>query len=136
MKYSRVFINSFAYELAPEAISSRDLESRLAPLYQKLRIPMGQLTALTGIEERRWWPKDHRLSDGAIIAAQKSIQETNISIDDFQKHSPILELTPCAEQKQRYICFSMCPPVIYITSFPRKFSYRCFSLLDCLQQNT
>ena len=83
MKYSRVYINSMAYELAPEVVSSKDLESRLAPLYQKLRIPAGQLAALTGIEDRRWWPSDHRLSDGAIEAAKKSIDETGINIDDI-----------------------------------------------------
>ena len=43
MKYSRVFINSLAYELAPEVVTSAALESRLTPLYQKFRIPMGQL---------------------------------------------------------------------------------------------
>ncbi|TEW52952.1 3-oxoacyl-ACP synthase III [Psychromonas algicola] len=83
MKYSRVYINSMAYVLAPEVVSSKDLESRLAPLYQKLRIPAGQLAALTGIEDRRWWPSDHRLSDGAIEAAKKSIDETGINIDDI-----------------------------------------------------
>ena len=83
MKYSHVYINSLAYELAPEVITSRELESKLAPLYTKLRIPMGQLTALTGIEERRWWPKNFRLSDGAITAAQKAITDTNINIDDI-----------------------------------------------------
>ena len=83
MKYSRVYINSMAYELAPEVVSSKDLESRLAPLYQKLRIPAGQLAALTGIEERRWWPSDHRLSDGAIEAAKKSLSETGINVEDI-----------------------------------------------------
>jgi 3-oxoacyl-[acyl-carrier-protein] synthase-3 len=83
MKYSRVFINSLAYELAPHVVSSSDLESRLAPLYKKLRIPMGQLAALTGIDERRWWPTEHRLSDGAIEAAKKSIAETAIDINDI-----------------------------------------------------
>lgn len=83
MKYSRVYINSMAYQLAPEVVSSKDLESRLAPLYQKLRIPTGQLAALTGIEDRRWWPSDHRLSDGAIEAAKKSIDETGININDI-----------------------------------------------------
>ena len=81
MKYTRVFINSLAYELAPEVVTSVELESRLAPLYQKFRIPMGQLAALTGIEERRWWPKDHILSDGAIKAAEKAIAETGISTE-------------------------------------------------------
>ncbi len=83
MKYSRVFINSLAYELAPEVVTSVELESRLTPLYQKYRIPMGQLAALTGIEERRWWPKGHLLSDGALVAARKVIVETGIAVDDL-----------------------------------------------------
>lgn len=83
MKYSNVYINSFAYELAPETVTSKSLELRLAPLYQKLRIPIGQLGALTGIEERRWWPSDHRLSDGAIEAAQKTIAETGVNVNDI-----------------------------------------------------
>lgn len=83
MKYSRVFINSLAYELAPVVVSSSELESRLAPLYQKFRIPMGQLAALTGITERRWWPKGHQLSDGAINAAHKAIAETGIDVAEL-----------------------------------------------------
>ncbi|GIU10310.1 MULTISPECIES: 3-oxoacyl-ACP synthase III [unclassified Shewanella] len=83
MKYSRVFINSMAYELAPEVVSTSELESRLAPLYQKFRIPMGQLATLTGIHERRWWPKGHRLSDGALAAAHKAIDETGVQISDL-----------------------------------------------------
>lgn len=83
MKYSNVYINSLSYELAPHVISSAELESRLAPLYQKLRIPMGQLAALTGIQERRWWPTDHLLSDGAIAAARKTLAETGININDI-----------------------------------------------------
>ncbi len=83
MKYSRVFINSLAYELAPVVVSSSELESRLAPLYQKFRIPMGQLAALTGITERRWWPKGHQLSDGAIKAAHKAIAETGIEVAEL-----------------------------------------------------
>ncbi len=83
MKYSRVFINSLSYELAPEVVSSKDLESRLAPIYQKFRIPVGQLAALTGITERRWWPKGYRLSDGAITAAKKAINETGIDVEEL-----------------------------------------------------
>ncbi|KPU82122.1 3-oxoacyl-ACP synthase [Psychromonas sp. PRT-SC03] len=83
MKYSRVFINSLAYELAPTVIHSSELEARLAPLYKKLHIPMGQLAALTGITERRWWPENHRLSDGAIMATKKSMAETGIDINDI-----------------------------------------------------
>ncbi|NQZ82045.1 MAG: 3-oxoacyl-ACP synthase III [Colwellia sp.] len=97
MKYTRVFINSFAYELAPLVVSSSSLESRLAPLYQKYRIPMGQLAALTGIEERRWWPKEHRLSDGALMAARKAIAETGISVADL---GAVVYTGVCREQHE------------------------------------
>ncbi|MDL1968813.1 MAG: 3-oxoacyl-ACP synthase III, partial [Deltaproteobacteria bacterium] len=36
MLYSKVYINSFGYELAPNVITSEDLEMRLEPLYEKL----------------------------------------------------------------------------------------------------
>ncbi|MGB5445483.1 MAG: 3-oxoacyl-ACP synthase III [Psychromonas sp.] len=97
MKYSNVYINSLSYELAPHVISSAELESRLAPLYQKLRIPMGQLAALTGIQERRWWPTDHILSDGAIAAARKTIAETGININDL---GAVLYTGVCRDQHE------------------------------------
>jgi len=73
MQYTRVHIDALAYELPPVVVSSAELEARLAPVYEALRIPQGQLEGLTGISERRWWPEQHRLSDGAIAAAQKAL---------------------------------------------------------------
>ncbi len=43
------------YELAPVVVSSAELEERIAPVYETLRISPGQVEALTGIVERRWW---------------------------------------------------------------------------------
>lgn len=97
MKYSRVYINNMAYQLAPEMVTSKELESRLAPLYQKLRIPSGQLAALTGIEERRWWPAEHRLSDGAIEAAKKSMNETGI---DAEHIGAVIYTGVCRDQHE------------------------------------
>ena len=39
MKYSRVFIDAIGYELPPVVVTSQELETRLQPLYQALRIP-------------------------------------------------------------------------------------------------
>lgn len=83
MNYSNVFVNSIAYELAPIPVTSASLEARLAPLYEKFRIPSGQLAALTGIEERRWWPSNTLVSDGAIAAAKKAIAETQVDLNDI-----------------------------------------------------
>ncbi|WP_029918088.1 3-oxoacyl-ACP synthase III [Pelobacter seleniigenes] len=83
MKYSRVFIESVGYELAPIVMSSAELEQRLAPVYEKLHIGSGQLEALTGIRERRWWKPNTPVSHGAIAAAKKCLQERNVAPQDI-----------------------------------------------------
>ena len=55
MKYSRVFIDAIGYELPPVVVTTQELEARLRPVYEALRLAEGQLEALTGISERRWW---------------------------------------------------------------------------------
>ena len=83
MNYSKVYIEGLGYTLAPVVVTSEELESRLEPLYEALKIPVGQLEALTGIAERRWWPSDHRLSDGAISAARMSLDESGVGAADL-----------------------------------------------------
>lgn len=83
MKYSRVYIESVGYELAPIVVTSAELEQRLKPMYDALHISPGQLEALTGIRERRWWKPNTPISHGAIAAAKKALQERNLSADDI-----------------------------------------------------
>jgi 3-oxoacyl-[acyl-carrier-protein] synthase-3 len=73
MKYSRVFIEALGYELPPLVVTSAELEERLRPVFDALHIPPGQLEALTGIGERRWWEPGYPLADGAIAAARKAL---------------------------------------------------------------
>lgn len=83
MKYSRVFIESVGYELAPIVVTSTELENRIKPMYDALHIPPGQLEALTGIRERRWWKPGTKVSEGAIAAAKKALRERKISPADI-----------------------------------------------------
>jgi 3-oxoacyl-[acyl-carrier-protein] synthase-3 len=78
MKYSNVYIEAFGYEIAPVVVSSAELESRLAPVYDALHLGPGQLEALTGIVERRWWEEGYRLSDGAAAAAFKALEAAEV----------------------------------------------------------
>src|SRR5262245_1613235 len=84
MKYSRVHIDSIGYELPPVVVTSAELEARLRPVYQALRLPEGQLEALTGIAERRWWEPGYPLSQGAIAAARKVLDASNVRPEDVQ----------------------------------------------------
>ncbi len=79
MRYDDIVIAGIGYELAPNVISSEDLETRLGPVYRKLHIAPGQLAALTGITERRFWDVDFKLSDGAIAAGRKALTAAGIA---------------------------------------------------------
>ncbi|MEZ0228750.1 MAG: 3-oxoacyl-ACP synthase III [Planctomycetota bacterium] len=83
MRYSRVTIESLGYELGPNVVTSRALEDRLAPLYQTLRIQPGQLEALTGIRERRFWDAGTKPSQGALRAAKKALDASKVDRRDI-----------------------------------------------------
>jgi len=83
MNYSRVFIDSLGYELPPVVVTSQELEQRLRPMYQALRIPEGQLEALTGIVERRWWDAGFPVSQGAVAAAHKALSNSRVPASDI-----------------------------------------------------
>lgn len=84
MTYSNVHIDAFGYELAPVVVTSGELEARLAPAYERLHIRDGQLEALTGIRERRWWHRDYRLSDGAAAAGRKALVHAGLAGSDVE----------------------------------------------------
>jgi 3-oxoacyl-[acyl-carrier-protein] synthase-3 len=83
MKYSKVYIQSFGYELAPHVVTTDELEDRLAPFYKAVGFGPGQLEVLTGIKERRYWDLDHTLAQHAAAAGQKAINEADISPDEI-----------------------------------------------------
>lgn len=83
MKYNNVYIDAMGYELGPVVVTSIELEERLGPLYKALHIPLGQLEALTGIAERRWWEPNYRLSKGAVAAAKKALAKSNVTPQDI-----------------------------------------------------
>ncbi|MCZ6787275.1 MAG: 3-oxoacyl-ACP synthase III [Planctomycetota bacterium] len=78
MRYSRVHLSSLGYELAPVVVTSDEIEERLKPLYDKLHMSEGQLEALTGISERRWWEPDYPLSHGATLAAERALERAGV----------------------------------------------------------
>jgi len=83
MKYSNVYIDTIAYELPSNVVTSSDIENKLKPYYDKFKIPNGQIENLTGIRERRYWDKIHTMYEGAARAGKKAIEESGISVGDI-----------------------------------------------------
>ena len=84
MRYTKVYLDAITYELAPVVVTSSELEDRLTPVYDALHFSKGQLEALTGISERRWWEEGYELSTGAIAAARKALTATAIRPENIE----------------------------------------------------
>ena len=83
MKFTRVFLEAIGYELPQHIVTSTWIEEQLAPLYRKLYLHPGQLEALTGIRERRWWGPGHVNAVEAAKAAKKALAETDVAPEDI-----------------------------------------------------
>ncbi len=83
MRYSKVHLTAIGYELGPVVVTSEELETRLETLYKSLHIQPGQLEALTGIEERRWWEPNTPLSHGAAVAGRKALEVAGMEASDI-----------------------------------------------------
>ncbi len=83
MKYSRVCLQSFGYELPPIERTSAELEERLAPVYSRLKLPEGRLELMTGIKSRRFWNPGTRPSQGAVLAGEKALESSGIARENI-----------------------------------------------------
>jgi acyl-CoA:acyl-CoA alkyltransferase len=78
MYYRHVCLESIAYTLPDEVVTSAEIETRLAPLYERLRLPEGRLELMTGIRERRFFPRGMMPSEKSVETAEKAINMAGI----------------------------------------------------------
>ncbi len=82
LRYTDVFVESWAAEIPTEVLTTATIESQLAPLYRKLGFKPGWVEAVTGIRERRMWAPgvEHHL--GASKAASRALSEAGIAPEE------------------------------------------------------
>ena len=78
MHFEHVCIESFGYTLPQTIATSEQLESRLEPLYSRLKLPAGRLELMTGIRERRFWPEGTRVGDVSVVSCQSALQAAGL----------------------------------------------------------
>jgi 3-oxoacyl-[acyl-carrier-protein] synthase-3 len=78
MHYRNVCLEAFGYTLPQEVVTSQEIERRLEPLYQRLRLPEGRLELMTGIRERRLWNPGVMPGDVSIESGEKAIAAAGI----------------------------------------------------------
>lgn len=70
ISYSKVCLDTFGYELPPCTLTSEAIETRLAEVYDRLKLPRGRLELMSGIRERRLWQPGTRPSEAATMAGK------------------------------------------------------------------
>lgn len=83
MRYQRVAIENLACTLPEEVVTTAEIERRLAPLYERLRLPAGRLELMTGIRERRFFPAGCSIGEISAFTANKAIEATGINRRHF-----------------------------------------------------
>lgn len=78
ISYSHVCLDTFGYELPPRVLTSEEIENRLAPVYERLKLPQGRLELMSGIRERRLWPDGTRPSEAAAKAGLQVLKAGDI----------------------------------------------------------
>jgi len=83
MRYQHVCLESLGYTLPDEIITSGDIERRLEPLYRRLKLPEGRLELMSGIRQRRLWPRGTKPSDKSIESGKQAIAAAGINPRDI-----------------------------------------------------
>ena len=84
MRIRHACIESIAAVLPEEVWTSEQIEVRLRPLYERLKLPAGRLELMTGIKERRMWPAGTRPSDASARAGQAVLRRSRMAPDQVE----------------------------------------------------
>jgi 3-oxoacyl-[acyl-carrier-protein] synthase III len=82
LRYENVCLEAFGYDLPDEIVTTDELERRLAPLYERLRLPPGRLELMTGIRERRFFPADMPPSEASLRSAARALDAAGLDRRD------------------------------------------------------
>lgn len=85
MKFQHVSLETFAYTIPDEdeVVTSAEIEERLRPVYERLNLPAGRLELMTGIRERRFFPRGTLPGQISAVTASRAVEQSGISRDCF-----------------------------------------------------
>ncbi len=79
MRFEKVYIEGLAYHLPDNIVTSAEIEQRLKPLYDRLKLPEGRLELMSGIQERRFWDEGVFPSEVATLAGKKALAQSGVN---------------------------------------------------------
>lgn len=97
MKYENVCVEAIECALPPEIVTSDELENRLAPIYERLKLPYGRLELMTGIRERRLWNRGELPGDQSVVTVDKLLRTAKI---DRSKVGTFIHASVCRDYQE------------------------------------
>lgn len=94
LHFQNVCLETIAYTLPEEVVTSAEIERRLAPVYKRLRLPEGRLELMSGIRERRLFTPGIRPGEKSILSGEKAIEQSGI---DRQKIGALIHGSVCRD---------------------------------------
>jgi 3-oxoacyl-[acyl-carrier-protein] synthase III len=94
LAWNNVCLESFGYTLPAEVVTSAEIEARLRTLYRRLRLPEGRLELMSGIRERRFWPRGTLPSQISVQSAERAIAAAGI---DRRRISALVHGSVCRD---------------------------------------
>ncbi len=79
MRFQHVRLESFAHDLPAREVRSEELEQRLAPLYERLKLSVGRLELMSGIRTRRFYEPGTRPSAIASAAGERALARSRLA---------------------------------------------------------
>jgi len=83
MRYQHVSIEAVCHALPSEVVTSTEIEARLRPVYERLGLPDGRLELMTGIRERRFFPRGTRPGQVSAETARRAVDVSGIDRRHF-----------------------------------------------------
>lgn len=83
MRYRHVCIEALAHRLPPHVVTSDEIEDRLRPVYERLRLPAGRLELMTGIRERRFFDRYTKPGTVSAYTTNVAIEKSGIPREQF-----------------------------------------------------
>ena len=83
MLFENVSIAGLAHVDAPHTLTSLEINERLKPTIERLRIHADMLGDIAGVHARRLWDPGTQASDAAGVAARKVLEQTGVRADQL-----------------------------------------------------
>lgn len=93
--FDDVGVVSLASAIAPEVVTSDEVDLRLASFYERVGARPGLLQSLAGIVERRQWPQGVSFMDAAAKAGELAIERSGI---DRSRIGLVVDTSVCRER--------------------------------------